>query len=142
LSSIADLPDVPKYTIKTVCAQTGIQAVTLRAWERRYHLMRPRRTQGNYRLYSDRDVAMLRWLKHRVDEGVAISTAAAELAAMRRRGQLPEQPLAPLPEAAAPPAWRRCAKPTPYSTWLPSAWRCSRPAWWRSAPAGNAARSA
>jgi methanogenic corrinoid protein MtbC1 len=110
LNTIADLPDIPKYTIKNVCAQTGIQAVTLRAWERRYRLMRPRRTQGNYRLYSERDVAMLRWLKGRVDEGVAISAAAAELAEMRRSGRWPKQPPAAVPPpAAAPPPW---AEPT------------------------------
>ncbi len=56
----ADLSDAPKHTIKTVCAQTGILPVTLRAWERRYKLLKPQRTSGNYRLYSDRDIAVLR----------------------------------------------------------------------------------
>ena len=69
--TIADLPDTSQYTIKTVCALTGIRAVTLRAWERRYHVLRPQRTGGNYRLYSERDVAILRWLKSRVDGGLA-----------------------------------------------------------------------
>lgn len=95
--TIADLPDTPQHTIKTVCAQTGIRAVTLRAWERRYQVLRPQRTGGNYRLYSERDVALLRWLKSRVDSGLAISRAAAELDEMRRARSWP-QPLAAIDE--------------------------------------------
>lgn len=88
--TISDLSDTPQYSIKTVCAQTGIRAVTLRAWERRYHLLTPSRTPSNYRLYSKRDVAVLRWLKQRIDEGVSISRAVAELAAIRATGHWPE----------------------------------------------------
>ncbi len=108
--TIADLPDTPQHTIKTVCAQTGIRAVTLRAWERRYHVLQPKRTSGNYRLYSERDVAILRWLKSRVDGGLAISRAAIDLDEMRRDRSWP-QPIATMPQpesggraTAAPPA--------------------------------------
>jgi len=73
LSSIDQIPDDPKYTIKTVCAQTGIRAVTLRAWERRHEVLNPHRSNNRYRLYSERDVAILRWVKNRVDGGIAIS---------------------------------------------------------------------
>ena len=90
VASISDLSADPKYTIKSVCAQTGIRAVTLRAWEQRYNLLEPHRTNGNYRLYSDRDVAVLRWLKRQVDSGLSISSAAAALLEMRRAGMLPE----------------------------------------------------
>ena len=55
-----ELSDQPRYSIKAVQERTGIPAVTLRAWERRYKLVKPRRSSGNYRLYSDRDVAVLR----------------------------------------------------------------------------------
>jgi DNA-binding transcriptional MerR regulator len=110
LPTIADLPDTPQHTIKFVCAQTGIRAVTLRAWERRYHVLRPQRTSGNYRLYSERDVALLRWLKTRVDSGLVISRAAEELDEMRRARSWP-QPVVSVPEptaaarlASAPPA--------------------------------------
>jgi len=51
--SIAQIPDIPKYTIKAVSAQTGICGVTLRAWERRYPLERARRSSGKYRPYSE-----------------------------------------------------------------------------------------
>lgn len=88
--SIESLSDAPQYNIKAVCTQTGIRSVTLRAWERRYRLLTPHRTDSNYRLYSERDVAILRWLKNRVDGGVPIRTAATELLEMRRMGLWPE----------------------------------------------------
>jgi DNA-binding transcriptional MerR regulator len=100
-ASIGELPDAPRYNIKVVCTETGIRPVTLRAWERRYKLLRPHRTPSNYRLYSERDVALLRWLRSRVDGGLPISTAAAELAEMRRSGRWPE-PVPPLPAVAPP----------------------------------------
>lgn len=105
---IEELSDAPKYNIKAVCTQTGIRPVTLRAWERRYKLLSPHRTRSNYRLYSERDLAVLRWLKSRVDSGLPISTAATELAELRRVGSWPEavpvlQPLeAPANEVAPP----------------------------------------
>jgi MerR family transcriptional regulator, light-induced transcriptional regulator len=92
MNTIELLSDKPKYSIKTVCAQTGVMAVTLRAWERRYNLLSPYRTESNYRLYSERDVAVLRWLKNRVDNGLSISNAAAEWAEMRLKGQWPTPP--------------------------------------------------
>jgi DNA-binding transcriptional MerR regulator len=108
--TIADLPDIPQHTIKHVCAQTGIQAVTLRAWERRYQVLQPRRTGGNYRLYSDRDIAILRWLKSRVDGGLAISFAAKELSAMRLSHAWP----AATPALPAAPARASTTPPTAY----------------------------
>lgn len=97
---VSELSEQPKYNIKAVCEQTGIRPVTLRAWERRYRLLSPRRSAGNYRRYSERDVALLRWLKARVDGGRPISAVAAELAAMRRRNEWPPVP-ATLAEPAA-----------------------------------------
>ena len=91
MTTIASLSDTPKYSIKAVCVQTGIRAVTLRAWERRYNLLTPHRTDSNYRLYSERDVALLRWLKARVDSGMSISSAAAELVEMRENDKWPDQ---------------------------------------------------
>jgi len=78
----------PIYNIKAVTEATGLPAATLRAWERRYGALAPGRTQSGYRLYSARDIAMLQWLKARVDEGVAISQAIA-LLDYQRRGEQP-----------------------------------------------------
>ncbi len=90
MTIIIDFPDEPKYTIKTVCVQTGIRAVTLRAWERRHEVLNPHRSENRYRLYSDRDVEVLRWIKSRVDNGISISSAVSELKSMSRNGMWPE----------------------------------------------------
>jgi methanogenic corrinoid protein MtbC1 len=82
--------DAPVYTIKTVVHVTGITPATLRAWERRYGVLAPGRSSGGYRLYSERDIATLLWLKHQVDAGVAISRAVALLEMHHRAGEEPE----------------------------------------------------
>jgi DNA-binding transcriptional MerR regulator/methylmalonyl-CoA mutase cobalamin-binding subunit len=82
--------DVPVYTIKTVVHVTGITPATLRAWERRYGVLAPGRSEGGYRLYSERDIATLLWLKHQVDAGVAISRAVALLEMHHQAGEAPE----------------------------------------------------
>ena len=69
--------DSPMYNTKAVVQQTAVPAPTLRAWERRYTLLSPERAGNAYRLYSERDIVMIRWLKERVDEGIAISQAIA-----------------------------------------------------------------
>jgi methanogenic corrinoid protein MtbC1 len=48
----------------------------LRAWERRYGLVEPQRTDSRYRLYSDDDVAVLRGAKALVDDGMRIAEVA------------------------------------------------------------------
>jgi methanogenic corrinoid protein MtbC1 len=90
MTTIADLSDEPKYTIKVVCSRTGIRPVTLRAWERRHEILHPYRSDNRYRLYSDRDVAILYWLKNRVDTGVPISSAANEIRTHIKNGAWPE----------------------------------------------------
>ena len=70
--------DIPMFNTKAVVQQTGIPAPTLRAWERRYTLLSPERAANNdYRLYSERDIIMIRWLKDHVDAGMSISQAIA-----------------------------------------------------------------
>jgi len=66
---------VPLFNTKAVVQETGVSAATLRAWERRYGVPEPDRTGSNYRLYSEREIALVRWLKERVDAGVNISQA-------------------------------------------------------------------
>ena len=72
---LRDYPDTPLYNIKAVVQATGITSSTLRAWERRYQVTQPVRSDSGYRLYSDRDIMLIRWLKHQVDAGMAISQA-------------------------------------------------------------------
>ena len=56
----------PRYRINAVAEMTGVPAPTLRAWERRYGIPRPGRSESSYRLYSDADVAEVRF-SHRID---------------------------------------------------------------------------
>jgi DNA-binding transcriptional MerR regulator len=59
--------------IREVARLTGVNAVTLRAWERRYGLIVPHRTPKGHRLYStahvDRVLTILTWL----NRGVSVS---------------------------------------------------------------------
>lgn len=72
----------PLYNIKAVVQATGISPSTLRAWERRYNIARPQRSDSGYRLYAERDVAVIRWLKAQVDAGMSISQAVSWLGAI------------------------------------------------------------
>lgn len=75
--SLSDAFDEPTYNLKAVVRETGLKGDTLRAWERRYGLPEPRRTESGHRLYSARDVAILKWLSARQEEGLTISRAVA-----------------------------------------------------------------
>ncbi len=76
---LSDFATTPLYNIKAVVQATNISPSTLRAWERRYNMCSPQRSESGYRLYSDRDVAIIRWLKTQVEAGMAISQAVAWL---------------------------------------------------------------
>lgn len=76
---LSDFAIAPLYNIKAVVQATNISPSTLRAWERRYNMCQPQRSGSGYRLYSDRDIAIIRWLKSQVDAGMSISQAVAWL---------------------------------------------------------------
>ena len=73
-----------RYPIRVVARMTGLSLDTLRAWERRYQVVTPRRDDRG-RVYDDRDVERLKQLAHLVDHGHAIgSIAGLATAALRR----------------------------------------------------------
>ena len=74
-SSLAQLSTSPVFNTKADARETGVPADTFRAWERRYGVPRPQRTAGGHRLYSERDIGIIRWLRDRTNEGVNISHA-------------------------------------------------------------------
>ena len=61
----------PRYRINAVSEMTGLSAPNLRAWERRYGIPNPQRGENAYRLYSNRDITLLRKMKALCDEGHA-----------------------------------------------------------------------
>lgn len=73
--SLAQLSAAPIFNTKAVARETGVPPDTFRAWERRYGVPRPQRTPGGHRLYSEQDMAIIRWLRERTDEGMNISHA-------------------------------------------------------------------
>ncbi|NUQ31912.1 MAG: MerR family transcriptional regulator, partial [Dermatophilaceae bacterium] len=66
------------YTIKRAAELTGISVATLRAWERRYGVVSPKRSDGGYRLYGAEDVRALAIMNSLVNEGWSAREAATE----------------------------------------------------------------
>ncbi len=62
--------------IRTIAELTGVPATTLRAWERRYGLLKPQRAPSGHRLYSQDDVARVRLARQLLSAGHSISGAA------------------------------------------------------------------
>jgi len=71
-----DTPAVPRHPIRIVAERTGLTPVVLRAWERRYHVVRPGRGPGGHRLYSDADIQRLSLLAKVAARGRGVATAA------------------------------------------------------------------
>lgn len=61
------------YPMRTIASLTGVNPVTLRAWERRYGLIKPQRTNKGHRLYTEQDVAKIRRVVELLQQGFAIS---------------------------------------------------------------------
>ena len=59
--------------IREVARQTGVNAVTLRAWERRYGLIVPHRTPKGHRLFNREHVQRILSILTWIDRGVAVS---------------------------------------------------------------------
>ncbi|OOG25923.1 helix-turn-helix-type transcriptional regulator [Thioalkalivibrio denitrificans] len=101
IEPIDDLPtEEGLFPIRTVCSLTGVHPVTLRAWERRYGLIRPKRTPKGHRLYSGEDIELIRHILRLLDQGVSIGQVGQLLDARKA-------PAPPEPEASGPgdPAW-------------------------------------
>lgn len=69
-----------RYPIRAVAQITGINPITLRAWERRYQLVTPQRSTSGHRLYSNADIARIREILRLMDSGLAISRVGDVLA--------------------------------------------------------------
>jgi DNA-binding transcriptional MerR regulator len=100
--------------IGELARRTGASPELLRAWERRYGLLRPTRSQGGFRLYTAADEERIRRMKEYLARGVA----AAEAARLAADAETPRSsadtttPAIPAPEttAAAPPPLQAAAR--------------------------------
>ncbi|HHQ4592258.1 MerR family transcriptional regulator [Aeromonas veronii] len=69
---VAPLADEGIYPIREVSRLTGVNAVTLRAWQRRYGLVQPARTEKGHRLYSEQDIRQIGEILSWLERGVSI----------------------------------------------------------------------
>lgn len=83
--------------MRDVVSLTGINPVTLRAWERRHGLIRPHRTEGGHRLYTAQDVQRIRDILRWTANGLPISKVGDRLA---------DQPETPVQGRSAFDEWR------------------------------------
>lgn len=60
------------YPIRTVSSLTGVNSITLRAWERRYGLITPVRTPKGHRLYTQNDIDLIHQVLELLDKGISI----------------------------------------------------------------------
>jgi DNA-binding transcriptional MerR regulator/methylmalonyl-CoA mutase cobalamin-binding subunit len=67
------------FPMRTVSAITGVNPVTLRAWERRYGLIVPTRTAKGHRIYSQNDIALINRILGLLDRGISIGQASHSL---------------------------------------------------------------
>ena len=83
------------YTIKQAAMRAGVSVQVLRAWERRYGIVRPDRTPSGYRLYDETAIDRVRAMRQLVEDGWSASQAARQIEAHG----LPSSP-APLPRSS------------------------------------------
>lgn len=77
------------FPISSVSQLTGVNSVTLRAWERRYGLINPTRTEAGHRLYTEADIERIKLILQLLDEGIAISRVQEALRIAAEREQAP-----------------------------------------------------
>ncbi|WP_375748794.1 MerR family transcriptional regulator [Vibrio sp. HN007] len=65
------------YAIREVSEITGVKPVTLRAWQRRYGLILPQRTESGHRLYTDDDIERIKLIQSWLVKGVSIGKVKA-----------------------------------------------------------------
>jgi DNA-binding transcriptional MerR regulator/methylmalonyl-CoA mutase cobalamin-binding subunit len=73
---MSDTESAATYSIKAVAEATGLTVETLRAWERRYRVIEPKRGAGGHRLYTSHDVSRLRRLQETTARGHPIGKIA------------------------------------------------------------------
>ncbi len=80
-SEAAQLLDTPEklYTIGTVSKLTGVGAITLRAWERRYDLITPVRKESGHRLYTRKHIDQINRITALTSQGIRISQISPDM---------------------------------------------------------------
>jgi MerR family transcriptional regulator, light-induced transcriptional regulator len=92
-----DRDEGPLVRIGELSRRTGVNADTLRAWERRYGLLSPARSDGGFRLYSRGDEERVQAMRALIDSGVS----ASEAARLARSGMAPKPSAIDIPSGGA-----------------------------------------
>lgn len=74
--------------IREVSERTGVNSVTLRAWERRYGLIKPQRTRKGHRLYCEFDVERIEEIQQWLARGVSVGQVAKLLPPLTEQERL------------------------------------------------------
>lgn len=85
-----EIPAGDAVPIREISRLTGVNTVTLRAWERRYGLLIPQRTTKGHRLYNRADIDRVKEIQLWLGRGLAISKVKALLADEQRGDAVPE----------------------------------------------------
>ena len=72
------------YRINVAAEMSGVSEGLIRAWERRYGVLKPKRTPSGYRAYTESDITVLKRLKQLTEEGVSIAEAVKLLPSIKR----------------------------------------------------------
>src|SRR5579859_8180708 len=92
------------FTIGAVTHLTGIAEATLRVWERRYGFPQAQRSAGGHRLYAEREVLRLLWVKQRLDDGIRTARALYALETTGRARAIAATLTEPVPPDGLPDA--------------------------------------
>jgi DNA-binding transcriptional MerR regulator len=76
----------PIYSIGAVARLLDVTPGTIRTWEERYGIISPQRSPAGRRLYSRDEVARLRFVKEKIDEGIQPADAHRLLAEQVEEG--------------------------------------------------------
>ena len=85
MASQLETVDTGLYPIGTVADLTGVNAITLRAWERRYGLFEPARKASGHRLYTQQHIDLINRIVGLLEHGMRIGQVKAHLAAEQAR---------------------------------------------------------
>ncbi|MDT8371641.1 MAG: MerR family transcriptional regulator [Gammaproteobacteria bacterium] len=83
------MPSDNQFSISDVSQQTGVASITLRAWERRYGLVKPKRTSKGHRVYAQDDIEQIKQILSWLNRGVTISKVAPLLATNSHKDKNP-----------------------------------------------------
>ncbi len=83
--------DQPMYSIGAVARMLDVPTSTLRAWEERYAVITPFRSEGSQRLYSRSQVEKLRFVKTQLESGMSAADAHRLLSEDIRAGHQPAE---------------------------------------------------